>query len=552
MPLARCDPASRRWVLAATILGSSMAFIDGTAINVALPVLQRSLGTSVAGAQWVVEAYALFLSALVLVGGSLSDRVGRRRIFSTGAVVFAASSLACGLAPGVSSLIAARAVQGVGAALLVPSSLAILGAAFSPEDRGRAVGTWSALTAIAAAVGPAMGGLLVQAVSWRAVFFLNLPIASAVLWITARRVPESRNPAAGRLDLVGALLATAGLGALTFGLIEAPAAGWSDPRVWGSVSAGAAALAAFLALERRASDPMVPPRLFRIRSFAAANLLTFFLYAALSAALFFLPFDLIQARGYSPSAAGAAVLPLVLVISLLSRWSGAAADRVGSRLPLTIGPVVAAAGFLLLGMSGRFESYASSLLPALSILGLGMAITVAPLTTAVLNAAGRGDAGAASGINNAVARVASLLAIAVFGILATATFDRSLDWRLDRSGISPRAREAVSIERSKLGAITPPAGLPAAEAGAIEDAVRTSLASSFRTVVLGCAALALLASACAAWGLRGVKGSPPSSGRESGEKFSSLPPRAGERRGERAEFSIRARDQNQGSSSVGP
>ncbi len=492
-----------------------MAFIDGTAINVALPVLQKNLGASVASAQWVVEAYALFLSALVLVGGSLSDRVGRRRIFSTGIVVFAASSLACGLAPGVSSIIAARTVQGVGAALLVPSSLAILGAAFPPEDRGRAVGTWSALTAISAAVGPALGGWLVQAVSWRAVFFLNLPIASTVLWITARRVPESRNPAAGRLDLAGALLATVGLGALTFGLIEAPATGWRDLRVWGSVSAGAAALAAFLALERRASDPMVPPGLFRIRSFAAANLLTFVLYAALSAALFFLPFDLIQARGYSPAAAGAAVLPLVLVIFLLSRWSGAAADRVGARLPLTIGPIVAAAGFLLLGMSGRFESYALSLLPALSVLGLGMAITVAPLTTAVLNAAGRGDTGAASGINNAVARVASLLAIAVFGILATATFDRSLDRRLDRSGISPRAREAVYTERSKLGAITPPAGISAAEAGAIEDAVRTSLASSFRTVVLGCAGLALLASACAAWGLRGGNGSPPSSGRES-------------------------------------
>ena len=338
-----------------------MAFVDGTAVNVALPVLQATLRASVASAQWVVEAYALFLSALVLVGGSLADRVGRRRIFSIGTVVFAASSLACGLAPDVRALIAARAVQGVGAALLIPSSLAILGAAFPPGERGRAVGTWSALTAIAGAVGPILGGWLVQAVSWRAVFYLNLPIAGAVLWISARKVPESRNPDAGTLDVAGALLATAGLGLVIFGLIEAPAAGWSDPRVWASLGAGAIALGFLIAVERRSRHPMVPTALFRIRTFAAANLLTFCLYAALSATFFFLPFDLIQARGYSPALAGASMLPLVAAVSLLSRFAGAIADRLGARLPLTVGPAIAGIGFFLLAVAGRSGSFVATL-----------------------------------------------------------------------------------------------------------------------------------------------------------------------------------------------
>jgi EmrB/QacA subfamily drug resistance transporter len=479
-----------------------MAFVDSTAVNVALPVLQTSLQASVASAQWIVESYALFLSALVLVGGTLSDRVGRRRIFSIGTVVFAAASLACGLAPGVSSIIAARAVQGIGAALLIPSSLAILGAAFSPRERGRAVGTWSALTSIAAAVGPAFGGWLVEAVSWRAVFFLNLPIAGAVLWIAGRKVPESRNPSSGRLDLGGAALATVGLGALIFGLIEAPSAGWGNPRVFGPVAAGAAALAAFLAVERRTSHPMLPAALFCSGPFVACNLLTFFLYAALSATLFFLPFDLIQARGYSAAAAGAALLPFVLLIFLLSRWAGGVADRIGARIPLTVGPLVAGTGFVLLAAL-RSGSYAGGVLPGLAVLGLGMAITVAPLTAAVLNAVDREEAGVASGINNAVARVASLLAIAVFGIVAAASFDRALDRRLVSEGVPPPARVAVAAQKAKLGAIQVPAGLTAPEGRAITNAVRGSLATSFRAVSLGCAALALLASVCGGVGLNG-------------------------------------------------
>ena len=520
-----CSPAAGRWVLAATILGSSMAFIDGTVVMVALPVLQTDLGASVSAAQWIVESYSLLLSSLVLVGGSLADRFGRRRIFVIGTVVFDAASLACALSPGIVWIVLSRGAQGVGAALLIPSSLALLGASFAPNRRGRAVGTWSALTAIATSIGPALGGWLVQVVSWRAVFYLNLPIAAAVLLIALRKVPETRNPAAAGLDPAGALLATLGLGSLVYGLIEAPSVGWRDPRAFGAVAGGLAALAGFVAVELRIRHPMVSPALFRVRTFTAANLLTLFLYAALSAVLFFLPFELIQGRGYSPAAAGAAILPFVVVISALSRSSGRIADRVGPRVPLTVGPIVAAAGFAVLAFGDPAASYAASVLPGLTVLGLGMAITIAPLTATVLNAVGADEAGAASGINNAVARVAALLAVAVFGILAAGAFNRSLDRRLGGASLPEPVRRFLDAERSKLGAMMPPAGASAAEAETIGRAIRASLDDSFRVVSLAAAALALAASACAAWGVarsssspsrRASSSSPSSSGRGSG------------------------------------
>jgi len=497
-----CSPATARWVLAATILGSSVAFIDAMVVNVALPVIQEDLGASVSSAQWIVEAYALFLSSLVLVGGSLGDRLGRRRIFIAGTLIFAAASLACGLAPEVRSIIAARAMQGIGAALLVPSSLAILGAAFPPKERGRAVGTWSALTSMAGALGPVLGGWLVQAVSWRAVFLVNLPIAAAVVAIAVLKVPETRNPSSGRLDLAGAALATIGLGALVYGLIEAPSAGWSRLRTWAPIAGGAAALVAFVAVERRTKHPMVPLGLFQIRTFAAANLLTLFLYAALSGLFFFFPFELIQSRGYSPAAAGAAALPLVVIMAALSRPMGGLADRYGPRPFLVIGPVIAGVGFALFAALPGAASYPLSVLPALIVLGLGMVITVAPLTAAVLNAVGRDDTGAASGINNAVARVAGLLAIAVFGIVAAGTFNRTLDRRLDAARVSSATRQVIEPERARLGAMKAPRGVPAEEARAVEEAVPSSLDAAFREVAWICAALAIVAAGCAAWGVR--------------------------------------------------
>ena len=492
-----CTRATAQWVLAATILGSSMAFIDGTVVNVALPVLQKSLKASVSNVQWVVEAYALFLSALVLVGGSLADRFGRRRVFTIGVAVFAASSAACAFAPDVGALVLARAVQGVGAALVVPSSLAILGAAFSARERGRAVGTWSSLTAVAGAIGPVAGGWLVQVASWRAVFFLNLPIAGAVLAIALRKVPETRNPSAGRLDPAGALAATIGLAALVFGLIEVPGAGWNDPRVWVSLTVGAVALVGFVVIERRSPHPMVPLDLFRIRAFAGANLLTLFLYGALSAAFFLLPFDLIQARGYSPSAAGAALLPLIVLIFALSRPVGAIADRFGSRVPLTVGPAIAAVGFLLLSVPHGDARYATTLLPAVSVLGLGMAITVAPLTTTVLNAVDQRDTGTASGINNAVARVGGLVAIAAFGVVASQAFDRALDRRLSEAGLAAVAPKISAAERHKLGAAQAPPHSSESEARGAQKAIAAALSDSFRMSMRIAAVLAFLSSACA-------------------------------------------------------
>jgi MFS family permease len=352
------------------------------------------------------------------------------------------------------------------------------------------------------AIGPALGGWLVEAISWRAVFFVNLPIAAGVLVIAAARIPETRSETAGRLDVTGAILATCGLGALVFGLIEAPTGGWRSPRTFVPVMCGLGALAAFVAVELRSRSPMVPLSIFRSRTFTAANLLTFFLYAALAAVLFYLPFALIQARGYSPAAAGASILPLVVLVAALSRPAGVLADRIGPRLPLTVGPLVAAAGYVLLAFGRGDSPYAASVLPGLAVLGLGMAIVVAPLTATVLNAAGGSHSGAASGISNAVARVAALIAIAVFGIVDASGFGRALDRRLDAAHVSAPVRHDLDAERPKLGAMRPPPGAAPEEARAVTEAVRSALDSAFREVALCSAALAVLASAFAAWGVR--------------------------------------------------
>jgi len=503
------SPGAGRWVLAASIIGSAMAFIDGSVVSVALPVLQKDFGVAVSTAQWVVEAYALFLSSLLLVGGALADRFGRRKLFVIGAIAFAAASLACGLSPSAAALIASRAIQGIGAALLVPASLAMLGAAFPEEERGRAVGTWSAGTSIAMAIGPAVGGWFVQAISWRSVFLINLPLAAAVIWIAQRRVPESRKTDSGPLDLMGAVFATSGLALLVFGLIEAPTVGWSSPRAWAPLSAGAIGLAAFIAVERREKNPMAPMAFFRKTTFTAVNLLTFFLYAALAALFFFLPFVLIQARGYSPAGAGVSVLPLVLIVSALSRYAGAVADRIGPRLPLTVGPAVAAAGFILFVVLPSRGPYATTVLPGLAVVGVGLAITIAPLTTTILNCVEQDEQGAASGINNAVARVAGLLAVAVLGIAATGAFNRGVDRRLDAAHVSERMREAFAPERSRLGAARPPSEASSNEKKAIQEGIAEGLEGAFRVIgVLG-AVLCLLAAGCGALGVREPAASRP-------------------------------------------
>jgi EmrB/QacA subfamily drug resistance transporter len=490
---APCREAAKPWILAATILASSMAFIDGTVVNVALGALQREFDATLAGVQWVVEAYALFLASLVLVGGSLGDLYGRRRIFAIGIVVFAVASVACGLARDINELILARAAQGIGAALLVPGSLALISASFPENERGRAIGTWSGMSAITAAAGPVIGGWLIEHASWRWAFFLNLPLAAVTLAITFWHTPESRAEIrTRRLDWPGALLGTAGLGLIVFALLESSGHGWRSGRVAGAMAAGLAALASFVVVESRSAAPILPLELFRVRNFTGANLLTLFLYAGLGGAMFFLPLNLIQVQRYSATAAGAALLPFILLFSFLSRWAGGLVERWGPKKPLVIGPLIAALAFVALALPGQGGSYWTTFFPGVVLLGLGMAVSVAPLTTVVMTSLSADRAGVASGVNNAVARVAAVLAIAVFGVIMLYVFNATLDRRLDSLRPPPEARRQLDNERVKLAAMEPLPTLEPEAAANVSSAIADSFIVGFRWVLTVAAALAVL------------------------------------------------------------
>jgi EmrB/QacA subfamily drug resistance transporter len=484
--------AQKRGMLAATVLGSSLAFIDGSAVGVALPALQRGLGVGSEALQWVVNGYLLMLGALVLIGGAAADRFGRRRVFVVGIAVFTAASAFCALAPTAAALIAARFLQGLGAALLTPASLAILGAGFPEAERGRAVGAWAGLGALASGVGPVLAGWLADSVSWRAIFLINLPIALAAVVLALRYVPESRAEATPgkRLDLAGALLATAGLGLVTWGLSVAGAAGLASRTALAAMAAGLAVLGVFAVVEFRAANPMAPPALFRSAPFTGANLLTLLLYFALGGALFFLPFELIRVRGASAAMAGAALLPFSLVMGLLSGAAGRLADRIGPHLPLIVGPLIAAAGLAALAFTGAKGSYWTGLLPATLGLAAGMTLAVAPLTPTVVGAVDRDHAGTASGINNAVARIAGLLAVAALTLVFTHVFDTVLSARAGAAGALPPQGQALAVT-------------PASAAPALQGPERTALDAAYRAVMLVAAGAAALSAVPAAVMIRG-------------------------------------------------
>jgi EmrB/QacA subfamily drug resistance transporter len=499
-PGTPCVKNSGPWILAATILGSSMAFIDGTIVNVAAPKFQSTFHANVVDVQWVIEAYGLLLSALILTGGALGDRLGRRLVFLLGVTIFALASAACGLATSIHFLVFARSVQGIGAAMLVPGSLAIISASFDENSRGRAIGTWSGFTAITMALGPILGGWLIEHASWRWAFFLNVPLAAAVVVISLRHIPESRSSGAERLDGTGALLATASLGGVVTGLLESSKLGWRNPLIIASLFGGVVFLLLFLWVETRVSSPMVSLSLFKSRSFLGANLLTLFLYAAIGIFFFLFPMTLMQVHHYSATAAGAASLPVILLLFSLSRWSGGLVGHYGGKIPLIVGPMLVAAGFVLFAVFSHGGRYWKTFFPASLVLGLGLAMTVAPLTTVVMASVDKDHTGAASGINNALARLAGVIAIAILGIVMVKSFSTRLDRSLASLPLDSKAISEIRSKEIELAGMDLPKNLDANARAAARTAISEGFLYGFRMVLFSCAGLSI-ASAVVAWRL---------------------------------------------------
>ncbi len=485
-----CAPADRKWILVATVLGSALAFMDGSVVNVALPTLQSKFHATSSSIQWVMQSYSLFGAALLLLGGAVGDRYGRRRAFVWGVAIFALASMACGASVSLGNLIAARSLQGIGAALLIPQGLSILSASFPPEARGKAIGTWSAWTSVFAAIGPVAGGWLLQVWSWRWIFLLNLPVAMLVLLLSPR-IPESRAGAAGGapqpLDRVGATLATLSFAAIIYALSFAPQFGWSNPWVFLPMACGLILLAAFLRSQAHRPNAMMPLSLFRIRRFFAANLLTFLLYGALGGALYVIPFYLIQVRHYAPAAAGAAFLPFIVLMFLFSARVGALVPRLGERPLLVTGAALAGIGFSLFALLDAQHGYIFAVLPGVATLGLGMTLCVAPLTTAVLSSVPQNQTGMASAVNNALSRLAALVALSVLALVLAHGFASTLESRLARSTLSVQDREQMFAQRVRLHDVPIPKDLTVEQASEAGEILDSSFLSGFRTVMITCA-----------------------------------------------------------------
>lgn len=501
--VAPADTSSRKvetFTLIATVLASAMAFIDGSALSVVQTILQRDFNAEYTLIAWVVNGYNLMLAALILVGGSLGDHYGRKRIFANGIILFALASVACGFAPSIEFLIVARIAQGIGGALMIPGSLALITAVFAPERRGAAIGTWSALGSLMVIVGPILGGQFAAVDNWRGVFFINLPIAAIALFALTR-VPESRDTdLKGSIDIPGALLATLGLAGVTYGFTEVPSQGWGQPLILISLIGGIAALVAFVVYEARAREPMMPLHLFKSRAFSGTNLLTLFLYAGLALVTQFLPPNLMEIQGYPPETAAAAILPLALSLILLSRVTGGLVNRLGARTMLTAGPAIAGVGMFLLGVPGITDGvgdYWTTYFPGSLLLGIGMGITVAPLTTTVMNSAPRSASGTASGINNAVSRTAGVLGIAIFTALALTTFGSSIASRSAALNLSPDAQAALTAEAGKLANAAVPDSIPPNAQAAAGEALDLAYVDAFRLIMWGAAGLAGLGALCA-------------------------------------------------------
>jgi EmrB/QacA subfamily drug resistance transporter len=486
-----------QWTLAATILGSGMVFIDFSALNVALPAVQAALNISGKDLLCIINAYAIFLSSLLLVGGSLGDIYGRKKIFILGVILFSFFSFLCGISTGKLMLILSRAAQGIGGALMVPESLAIITAVIPKERRGKAFGTWSTFSALTTIIGPVLGGWLAGLGLWRIIFFINIPLAIITVIVLIVKVPESLDESANKIDLSGAILATLGLAGITYGFLEASDSGFGNFKIIAALTIGIISLLAFIVIEKKSSHPMMPLYLFKSRTFSGVNILTLFMYAALNAALFFFPLNLIQVQGYPEESAGLAILPFAILISAISRFSGKFSDRFGARRPLVVGPLVVGTGLFLLtfrGVTTGPSEYWTTYFPGILFIGVGMGIVVAPLTATVMASVSEQHSGIASGINNTVARTAGLLAIAVLGTFMIISFKNNLKSEIKDLKISQDKKFELIYNSDKLAETEPPDGLKRSEADAISLDIKKSFVSSFDLVITISVILSLLSS----------------------------------------------------------